>query len=101
MSVKTEITGGVDIGAVPDPDPRTTGASTLAEMVLVASRRHADNTALRYKRDGVWRRVTYKQLGDTARAIARGLIALGVEPGDRVAVLGSTRPEWTMVDCGA
>jgi long-chain acyl-CoA synthetase len=33
--------------------------------------------------------------------VARGLVALGVEQGDRVAILAGTRPEWTIADLGA
>src|ERR671915_383802 len=32
------------------------------------------------------------------RELAGGLAALGLEPGDRVALLGETRPEWTLAD---
>jgi long-chain acyl-CoA synthetase len=70
-------------------------------MVLAAAGRHGDATALRSERDGKWDDVSYGALGESARAIARGLIALGIQPGDRVAILASTRPEWTLVDCGA
>jgi long-chain acyl-CoA synthetase len=45
--------------------------------------------------------MTYAQLGEAVRGIARGLIALGVEPGDRISVLSSTRPEWTLADLGS
>jgi long-chain acyl-CoA synthetase len=41
---------------------------------------------------------------DVARAadeIAAGLVALGIEAGDRVAILSSTRAEWTLADLGA
>ena len=40
-----------------------------------------------------------RDLGRRIRDVARGLVALGIEPGDRVAVLGRTRPEWTLADC--
>jgi long-chain acyl-CoA synthetase len=45
--------------------------------------------------------VTYAQLGRAVREIAGGLAALGVEPGDRVGILGGTVPEWTLSDFGA
>jgi long-chain acyl-CoA synthetase len=69
-------------------------------MLLAAVERHT-GVALRSKRDGAWIDVGYGDLGADARAIARGLRALGVGPGDRVALLSSTRPEWTLVDGGA
>ena len=101
MTIDATVRGDTRLGAVPPPHPLTTGAETLAGMVLATAERHGDTIALRGKRDGEWREVSYRDLGETARAIARGLIALGIEPGDRVAILGSTRPEWTLVDCGA
>ena len=56
---------------------------------------------MRVRRDGALQETTFAELGTAAREIAGGLIALGVRPGDRVAILGSTRPEWTLADCGA
>jgi len=56
--------------------------------------------ALRFHRDGAWREMGYRELGDGVRQIARGLIALGIEAGDRVAILSETRPEWTLADSG-
>ena len=42
--------------------------------------------------------VSYPTLARSARDIARGLIALGIEPGDHVSILANTRPEWTVAD---
>jgi long-chain acyl-CoA synthetase len=58
-------------------------------------------TAVRVRRDGAWLETTFAELRTAAREIAAGLVGLGVRPGDRVAILGSTRPEWTVADCGA
>ena len=44
--------------------------------------------------------ITYAQLGTAVREIAGGLAELGVERGDHVAILCSTRPEWTLADYG-
>ena len=79
---------------------RATGAETIVEMALRSPERHA-GPALRYHRDGDWRELSYAELGTTIRDIARGLIALGIEPGDRVSILSSTRAEWTLADLGA
>ncbi len=77
----------------------STGAQTLGEMVLRA-REHI-GVALRYREAGGWREISYVELVSRARAIAKGLIALGIEPGDRISILSDTRPEWTLADAGA
>jgi long-chain acyl-CoA synthetase len=79
---------------------RATGASTLGEMVLRSAAR-GEEVALRYSHGTGMTEITYADLVETARAIGRGLIALGIESGDRVSILGSTRAEWTLCDLGA
>ena len=56
--------------------------------------------AIRHKRDGEWHDVSYAELGEIVSEVGRGLIDLGIEPGDRVAILCTTRPEWTYADFG-
>ena len=77
----------------------STGAQTLGEMILRAGTR--GGIALRYKQDGSWREISYEQLVRSARDIAKGLIALGIQPGERVSILSDTRPEWTVMDAGS
>jgi long-chain acyl-CoA synthetase len=79
---------------------RATGAATLGELVLRAGAR-GDDVALRYPHGFAATEVTYGELAEVARAIARGLIALGIQAGDRISILGSTRVEWTLCDLGA
>lgn len=73
---------------------------TLATLALGAGARYTA-TAMRFPQDGGWGRTSYPQLGADVRAIAKGLIALGVAPGERVAILSNTRAEWTLADFGA
>ncbi|MYS87281.1 MULTISPECIES: AMP-dependent synthetase/ligase [Streptomycetaceae] len=47
-----------------------------------------------------WRSLTWGQAGDRAKAIAAGLVMLGVEPEDRVAIVAETRLEWVLADLG-
>ncbi|WP_406507315.1 AMP-dependent synthetase/ligase [Streptomyces sp. NBC_00212] len=69
---------------------------TLAVFTEWAAGRHPDRPALRFREaGGGWTTVTYAELRDTVRRTARGLLALGIEAGDRVAILAETRPEWT------
>ena len=48
--------------------------------------------------DGAWTDVTCKEAANQIRSAALGLIAEGVKPGDRVAVLSATRYEWPILD---
>jgi long-chain acyl-CoA synthetase len=77
----------------------STGTHTLGEMILRSGDR--DGIALRYKEGGAWRETSYRQLVTSARDIGRGLIALGIEPGERVSILADTRAEWTIADAGS
>ena len=80
---------------------RATHARTICEMALTTATLHSDSAALRFARGGEWTEMSYAELGKTVSEIARGLMALGVEPGDRVSILSGTRAEWTLADLGA
>jgi long-chain acyl-CoA synthetase len=58
----------------------------------------SSDEVLRRRVHGNWRGLTWAQLGDRVRDIAGGLIAQGVEKGDRVALMSGTRLEWTLAD---
>jgi long-chain acyl-CoA synthetase len=79
---------------------RATGSSTIADLIGLAARRYGDAPAIRHKHDGDWKDVSYAELSDIVSEVGRGLIDLGIEPGDRVAILCATRPEWTYADFG-
>src|SRR4051794_4249547 len=75
-------------------------APTLSPRLLHTTRAH-HGTAVRFPRGGGVREWSFPQLGGRVRELARGLIGLGLAPGDRVAILANTRPEWTLVDAAA
>jgi long-chain acyl-CoA synthetase len=50
---------------------------------------------------GRWSALTWAEYAREVRRVARGLAALGVRPGDRVALCGPNRPEWLLADLGA
>src|SRR3954452_16384068 len=66
----------------------------MADLALLAARKHGSHTALKYKKDDEWVDVSFEEFGDAVRETALGLMALGLQKGDRVAILANTRPEW-------
>src|SRR5918996_1004116 len=80
--------------------PESTGSRTIADLMGLAAERFADRIAVTFKRGDEWAEVSYRELGEIVSEIARGLIDLGLAPGDRAAVLCTTRPEWTYASFG-
>jgi long-chain acyl-CoA synthetase len=76
------------------PSAQSTGSTTIADMIGLAAEKFSDHTACRVQRDGAWQSVTFGEVGTIVSEIARGLADLGLQPGDRVAILCTTRPEW-------
>src|SRR3954463_9416399 len=75
-----------------------TGSATIADIVGLAAERYGEQPAARFKRDGEWRDISYRELAATVSELARGLIDLGLQPGERVALLCTTRVEWSVID---
>src|SRR5690348_8371068 len=77
-----------------------TGSRTIADIVSLAAERYGKQPAARYKHDGEWTDLSYTALSEIVSEIARGLMDLGLAAGERVALLCSTRVEWTFADFG-
>ncbi len=58
----------------------------------------ATQPAIRSKRDGSWRTLSFADVWERVSALGRGLVDLGLEPGERVCILANTREEWTFAD---
>jgi len=79
---------------------QTTASKTIADLLPKAAELYGDKPAERYKVDGQWREVSFREVWHIAREIGLGLIDLGIQPGDRVCLLANTRVEWTWADFG-
>ncbi len=75
-----------------------TGSRTIADLMGAASPRYAERPLVRHKVDGAWIDVSFAEVGVIVSEIGRGLIDLGLAPGERVAILAGTRPEWSYAD---
>ncbi len=67
-------------------------------MFQESVKRFADHPALLRRVDGRFQAVTYREMGARVRMLATALLALGIDRGDRVALLSENRPEWAIVD---
>ena len=73
---------------------------TIPQMILAQAARHGKKAALRVKRDGSYREISWEDLVRQAQNIALSLIDFGVQAGDRVAILSENLPEWAIADIG-
>ena len=80
---------------------RGTHSKTLADLLPLSAQIYGDAPAVRYKDGAQWVDRSFNQVLDSARQLGLGLTQLGIEKGDRVAILGNTRPEWSYFDFAA
>ena len=73
-------------------------ADTLAKMFWSRVEKSADRPAQMLKQGGVWKTLTWRETGDAVRELALGLIALGRQQGEAVALLSGSRAEWVQAD---
>ncbi|MEU0570002.1 AMP-dependent synthetase/ligase [Nonomuraea sp. NPDC005983] len=73
-------------------------SASLPDTVFRRGEQEPGAVALRRKVGGGWAAVTASEFRDQVVALAKGLIAAGVEHGDRVALMSRTRYEWTLID---
>ncbi len=83
----TRLTAQHDVASIPQ----------LLEMRAEAT---PDGVALRFPTPNGDEAISWSQLLERTRQVAGGLISLGIQPGDRVSLLCSTRPEWIIADLG-
>ncbi|MFS4095466.1 AMP-dependent synthetase/ligase [Streptomyces sp. AF1A] len=70
----------------------------LTDIVRRNAAQHPDVAVIARKVAGVWQDVTAREFLAEVHTAAKGLIAAGVQPGDRVGLMSRTRYEWTLLD---
>ena len=87
---------------MPESVLTASNSETLADLLPNAAAQYGPDEAFLFKNEkGVWEPATYDEVLGQVRELSLGLIDLGVEPGDKVSILGNTRPEWTLFDFAA
>ncbi|WP_323961931.1 AMP-binding protein [Arthrobacter sp. JZ12] len=72
--------------------------SNVTDLLLAQHQRAPQAPLYAVKEAGSWRDISAESFLDQVRALAKGLLARGVQPGDGVAVMSKTRYEWTLAD---
>ena len=77
-------------------------SKTIADLLPIAAEQFGPRPAVMFKdEDGNWVTRTFSEVLDSVRNLSLGLMALGVEKGDKVSILANTRPEWSYFDFAA
>ncbi|QWF77941.1 AMP-dependent synthetase/ligase [Amycolatopsis sp. CA-230715] len=76
---------------------RHTGANAADDVVGRAGKAPG-HAAFARQSGGTWRTVTAQEFADQVTGVAAGLVAAGISPGDRVAIVSATRYEWALCD---
>lgn len=82
-------------------EPADLPRGTLVDLFLDAAERFSGEEAFRHKVAGEWVSISQTEFGRDVQRLHRAMQVLGVERGDRVAILSENRPEWAMADFAA
>ncbi|HEX9242191.1 MAG TPA: AMP-binding protein [Anaeromyxobacter sp.] len=77
------------------------GDDTFPKLLVRNARTIGKRVAMREKEYGIWQSFTWAAYHEHVRDFSLGLVALGVKPGDKVAIIGDNRPEWVFTEIAA
>src|SRR5512142_1045614 len=90
---------GVDVRKFSVPPVATIAdTATLVDPVWDNAEQAPDAAAVARYVDGRWQEMSCTQFRDEIVALAKGMLAAGVSPGDRIGLMSRTRYEWTLID---
>src|SRR5262245_6542626 len=82
------------------PDRLIRKTTSMAQLLARRVHETPDREAYRYPVGDQWRSMTWRQAGERIKAIAAGLLSLGLDREQRVGILCNTRVEWLLADLG-
>jgi long-chain acyl-CoA synthetase len=82
------------------PERMTRKTKSLPQLLMQRVQDTPDREAYRYPVGNGWRSMTWRQAGERIKAIAAGLLSLGLHREERVGILSNTRVEWLLCDLG-
>jgi long-chain acyl-CoA synthetase len=72
--------------------------STITKTFLDRATLTPGRVGVQFKRDSVWKKLTFREYYNECRSVSYGLNTLGLKQGDRVAIISNTRYEWALSD---
>jgi long-chain acyl-CoA synthetase len=72
----------------------------ISAFLADRAREFGEHPAMRFRSSGHWRDISYAAMDRSVQAVARGLVGLGVQAGDRVGIMSWNRPAWSLADFG-
>lgn len=76
------------------------GFRSFPELVCAHAASHPESVAMRQKDFGIWQEVTWQGFEHLMRALAAGMIEMGMQAGDHVGILSENRQEWVQAQLG-
>ncbi len=73
---------------------------TIIDFVEKYTTRYADSTFLREKADGAWTETSFRQTRDEGRILAAGFMSIGLQKGEKVAMIAEGRNQWIFTELG-
>ncbi len=74
---------------------------TFPQLLMEKARQHPDKVALRERNYGIWQSITWREYYEHVKYFALGLVSLGLQPEETVAIVGDNRPEWVIAELAA
>ncbi len=74
---------------------------TLPQCLFEHARRTPNKAALRERLYGIWQTLTWQQYAEHVKYFSLGLVSLGLQPQETIAIIGDNRPEWTIAELAA
>ena len=90
----------IDVRAILGGSVEVEGCDTIPKLFEHQVRARGARTAFREKRLGIWRATSWRDYGETAKLTGLGLVSLGLQHGEVVAILAETKPTWLYADMG-
>ncbi len=71
---------------------------SVLHILFNSIEQHSQKDLFRFFRDHQWQHWSYQQVGEKVRLLTHGLMARGLQKGDRIAILSNNLPEWPITD---